>query len=365
METEKKYYPQLDAIRGLSFLAVFFFHAYKPNLTHTLFSRIISFFYNNLTLSIDVFFVLSAFLLTLLGIKEHEKKGSFSFKNYFIRRALRIWPLYYLLMFLSFVFIRMVAQRTGQQITLPPSSWYLFFVANYYTIGHVFFLQVLWTLSVEEQFYLIWGVCLRFLQKRLKVVILLFAIISISFNAWGAFQKEGIYFHTLTYLFDMMAGAYAAYCIQTNNNLLLLMQKLKGFKSVLFFLFLPLFFVLSFFIDGQLTGAYNNLFYAFTRFVFVIYCTLVIIDQMVNPSSILKLSKSVFLVYTGKISYGLYCLHGFVITFCGLILQKYSIEIPSILRVTVLLLITFILATMSYYLIEKPFLRLKNKWASS
>ena len=92
------YFPQLDAIRGLSFLAVYFFHAIHPHFGEDFFGRMGQFFYNNLVLSIDVFFILSSFLLTWLGINEYKARGNFSFINYFIRRVLRIWPLYFLLM---------------------------------------------------------------------------------------------------------------------------------------------------------------------------------------------------------------------------------------------------------------------------
>jgi peptidoglycan/LPS O-acetylase OafA/YrhL len=363
MTAEKKYYPQLDAIRGMSFLAVFFFHAYKPEFGASLFQQILFFIYSKLTLSIDVFFVLSAFLLTLLGINEFQKNGRFSFKNYFIRRALRIWPLYYLLMFLSFVIIKMFAQHLGEQVTFPPASWYLFFVSNYYSIGHVFFLQLLWTLSVEEQFYLIWGFCLLLFQKNLKIVMAVFVSISIVFNFWGAVQNKSIYFHTLTYLFDMMAGAYAAYCVNKNNHISQWTLKLIGFKSLLFYFFLPIFFFFCYFIDKSLTGQLNNVFTVVMRFGFIIYCCLVIIDQMINPKKVLNFSKRAFLVYIGKISYGLYCFHGFVITFCGLILKKYQIEIPSFLWALILLLITIFIASISYRFFEKPFLNLKEKLA--
>ncbi len=363
MMKQKKYFPQLDAIRGLSFLCVFFFHAYKPILGNSVIEKILAYVYSNLTLSIDVFFVLSSFLLTFLGISEYQKYGKFSFKNYFIRRALRIWPLYYLLMFFSFVILKKIALYSGLQLTLPPSGWYLFFIANYYSIGHVFFLQVLWTLSVEEQFYLVWGICLTLFQKKLKTVILLFILVSVIFNLWGGIQNLSIYFHTLTYLFDMMAGAYAALCVYNKSNIVKVLQRLSGLKSVLFYLILIPFFIGCYFISGSLNEILNNIFSVMMRFAFIIYCCLVIIDQMVNEQRIFDFAKNRIIVYTGKISYGLYCFHGFVISICGIVIQKYKIEIPSVFLLFILLIITFIVASLSYYIIEKPFLKLKGKLA--
>ncbi len=361
MLQEKKYYPQLDAIRGLSFLAVFFFHAYKPKFGSDSFSKLISFFYEHLTLSIDVFFILSAFLLTLLGLREFDERGSFSFKNYFVRRALRIWPLYYLLMFLTYVIITIIAKYAGQEITLPPAQWYLFFAANFYNIGHVFFIKVLWTLSVEEQFYLIWGICLFYFQKNIKIVLALLAAVSIAFNIWGAFNGRSIYFHTLTYLVDMMAGAFAAYCVNKNNKVAITISKMNGYKSILFYLFLPVFFTICYFIDKSFLGIANNIFAFIMRFVFVVYCCFLIIDQMVNTNNTVDLSKGTFLVYTGKISYGLYCFHGFVITFSSTIFIKLKINAPPFLLAFIMLFITFFIASLSYKFLEKPFLNLKGK----
>ena len=166
MQVKSKYYfPQLDSIRGLSFLAVYFLHAVHPHFDSGFFSRILQCLYNNLVLSIDVFFILSSFLLTWLGINEYKEKGDFSFINYFIRRALRIWPLYFLLMIFSFVLVPYASAYINLRVTLPPAYYYLFFISNFYLEGHVYFLRFLWTLSVEEQFYIVWGLCLLLFQK--------------------------------------------------------------------------------------------------------------------------------------------------------------------------------------------------------
>ena len=80
-EGSKYYFPQLDAIRGLSFLAVYFVHAFHPDFGTGFFKELLQYLYNNLALSIDVFFILSSFLLTWLGINEYKVKGNFSFMN--------------------------------------------------------------------------------------------------------------------------------------------------------------------------------------------------------------------------------------------------------------------------------------------
>ena len=313
-------------------------------------------------LSIDVFFILSSFLLTLLGVNEYKKNGNFSFKNYFIRRALRIWPLYFLIMFFSFVVLKLVKAYTGQQITLPPAGWYLFFISNFYLSSHVFFLRLLWTLSVEEQFYLIWGLCLLLFQKHLSWVISLLSLISILFIFVATANKIGIYFNTLTYIIDMMAGAYAAFCITQNNALVNYIKHLNKNKIYWYYISMPVLFVLYYFTDNAATELFKEFLPEIFRLFFIAYVSLVIIEQMVNVSSGLNLSKNKLLIYTGKISYGLYCIHGMVISFGIMALKKMSFKLPGLIEAFILLLITFALASISYVVIEKPFLKLKGRF---
>ena len=351
MIEQKKYFPQLDSIRGISFLVVFFYHAVKPTFGHSWIERFLAFLYSYMPLSIDVFFILSAFLLTFLGMTEYEKKGKFSFRNYFIRRALRIWPLYYLLMIFSFGILKIVQLYTGQQITLPPAEWYLFFVSNFYLPDHVFFLRLLWTLSVEEQFYLVWGICMLIFQKNLKWIMFIFSIISIIFIVIQTLRGVGIYLHTLSYVVDMMAGAFAAFSIKKHNGIVKFFQSVSKKQGYLFYTFLPILFTFYFFIDKASTGISKQLISELVRFIFIIYCSLIIIDQMVNSKPVINLSNKKLLVYTGKISYGLYCFHGFVISFGILLLKKTELILPNIVSGFIFLLLTFLLATFSYYFI--------------
>ena len=215
----KYYFPQLDAVRGLSFLAVYIFHAFHPQFGTGFFGRMLQYFYYNLSLSIDVFFILSSFLLTWLGINEYKARGNFSFINYFIRRALRIWPLYFLLMIFSFVLVPYASIYFHVPITLPPAYYYLFFVSNFYLEGHVYFLRFLWTLSVEEQFYLFWGICLLLFQKRLMACVAVLGGVSLCYTMYAIQNHIPHDLNTLTYLFDFAMGILAAVLMHRQNSI--------------------------------------------------------------------------------------------------------------------------------------------------
>lgn len=357
----KYYFPQLDAIRGLSFLAVYFVHAFHPDFGTGFFNRMLQYFYDNLVLSIDVFFILSSFLLTWLGINEYKVKGNFSLINYFIRRVLRIWPLYILLMIFSFVLVPYAADYFHIPVTLPPAYYYLFFISNFYLEGHVYFLRFLWTLSVEEQFYLFWGLCLLLFQKRMLLCVLLLAGISMAYTIYAAQSGSDGYYNTLIYLFDFAEGILVAILMHQGNHIVMIFKKMTAIKSILFLLLLPVFFIIIFCITYFAPEFFGYWADIIIRYVFIIYTGFFIIDQMVNEKTVLKLESQRLLVYTGKISYGLYCFHGIVLTFGMAVLQKLEINMHSVLRVSLFLCINYLIASISYKFIERPFLKFKDK----
>ncbi|MBL0144567.1 MAG: acyltransferase [Chitinophagaceae bacterium] len=170
-----------------------------------------------------------------------------------------------------------------------------------------------------------------------------------------------VYFHSLTYLNEMMAGAYLAYSIKQNNKIIQFVRSFNWKQSLIFYFFIPLFFVAYFFLDKMCNGIANNILYVIMRMLFIIHCCLLVADQLFNINSIFNLANKKLVVYTGKISYGLYCYHGFVISFGTIGFKKSGIILHPLLSTFILLIITFIIASFSYRYIEKPFLKLKDK----
>ena len=352
------YYPQLDSIRGLSFLGIFIYHAVHPEFDSSFPAKLAGYLYHQLPLAIDVFFILSSFLLTRIGLEEYEKKGNFSFLNYFTRRALRIWPLYYLIMVSSFLIFPLIARQAGLIMSLPEPWYYLFFVSNYYYVDHVFFLRILWTLSVEEQFYLLLGISLRFFRKKLNLIFYFFIAASILFTLYSYFSEVETYFHTLTYFIDFaIGGLFALYC-HRNDNKVVWLSRLKKGGMLLFYLYLPVHFLIFFLIDSLGAGSPGHI---INRYLFIIYLSLLISEQLLNPRRIRLLEKNRFLIYTGKISYGLYCFHGMAITGFDVLKEKFHWQISQYILAFLILGVNFLIAGTSYAFFEKPFLRLKDK----
>lgn len=358
----QKYYPQLDAVRGFFFLLVFLYHAWHPVLDTGFLPRIFHAFYEKTYLSMDVFFVLSSFLLTWLGINEYKSSGSFSFRKYFMRRVLRIWPLYYSIMAFAFLLLPFLSSRTGITVTLPPASWYLLFVSNFYNGEHVYFLRFLWSLSVEEQFYLLLGCCLFLFQKHLRIIFTLILLVGIGFNLWAIITGTAFYFNTLTYFFDFAIGSFLAWCIAYSKRFALFFQGFSKRRSFIlylgFFLSVSAAFIAH---DRMAKGLAFDITELIIRFGFIVFITIILAEQVLNDNTVLPIDRSRFLVYTGKISYGLYCFHGIVLTFGTILLERIHIR-TNILTILLLFGINYLIATLSYMILEKPFLRLKDRF---
>ena len=346
----------------MSFIAIFLFHTLRISYSNSGFGNFAQYVFNHLPFAIDVFFILSSFLLTYLALNEYEKRGNFSFKNYFTRRVLRIWPLYYFILIIAFIIVPLAANWLHVKMTLPPPFYYIFFLANFYVIDHVFFLRLLWTISVEEQFYLLWGICLRFWYKNLQAIILVFFIVSIAFSLYAILNGVSFYFNTLTYLFDFGSGSLAALFIFRNNKIVNAFRNLSVAGTFAFYCYLPFHFFIFYFLNRNFTGVANDIIELINRYVFIIYISLFITEQMVNISRTRIFEKSRFLIYTGKISYGLYCFHGITILLINLLATHFKIDMPNWALVIIYFLCNYLVATISYNYLEYPFLKLKKKW---
>src|ERR1035438_3416002 len=156
------YVPQLDGLRGIAILAVLLYHlgGRFPAL-HVEFATIYGF------AGVDLFFVISGFLIT--GILLDSVGSEHYFRNFYVRRMLRIWPLYFALLAFVFILLPMVVPALRGRIFAQCHPWqsYLVFAQNFFVrdfgIGPV---GVTWSLAIEEQFYLVWPLLLFLLPRK-------------------------------------------------------------------------------------------------------------------------------------------------------------------------------------------------------
>ncbi|AVR43999.1 hypothetical protein C7S20_01255 [Christiangramia fulva] len=317
----------LDSLRFLAFLFVFLFHT----------ASYFSFGF----LGVDFFFVLSSFLLTFLALKEIEKTGGFSQRNFFIRRALRIFPLYYLLISLSFLLLPVILGLFKMTVTLPEHPFLFWtFLGNYDRSDFFMPLKFFWSIAVEEQFYLLFLILSLFFRKYLLWIIgglLTFYLAYIFLDQIFLTNDYKTVFYHFANFSCGMAGGY------------LFFKKRNSIK-----LWLPAFLILFplVFISFQIPSLFNlALSCWFVSLIFVSWK----LSFFIKKNWLFRCSE-----YLGKFTYGLYVYSGFVIIFY----KKIEIFDSKALTVAAMLVTTFLISFFSYHFFEKHFLHLKKKFRS-
>jgi peptidoglycan/LPS O-acetylase OafA/YrhL len=299
-------------------------------------------------MGVDLFFVLSGFLIT--GILVDTKKSAAYFKNFYVRRCLRIWPLYYSVLFLMFVVVPLLRPSEAKSVFGAQSSpWWAFplFIQNCLVripTQATGLLGVTWSLAVEEQFYLVWPLVVRLCSEDLLRKISFGAIcISPVLRFYLARSGINLYSNTFCRMDGLMAGALLALVIRSDA-------------------FVPSRFVggawITLFISGSsalLVDRFHArwIVFSFVAMASVSFVYLALFSEQVFLQTALK---NRFLAYTGTISFGIYLLEKLPLDAVkALNLEKYPL-----LAFPITTAMTYALAALSWNILERPFLRLKR-----
>jgi len=361
-----KYFKELNALRFIGFVGIFFGHVFFSNDIEIVNSKIYSSLYSYGKIlgfiSIDSFFVLSSFLITWKGLEELKVTKKFQFKNFLIRRSLRIWPLYFLVILLGFLIEFMKSYYT-QDISSLPSFWsFILFILNFDIIKNgyefLFFMVFMWSISVEEQFYIFWALVLKWFQNHLLKVSLLIILISIIFRIYFIDDSLNLNFHTVSALGNFGVGALAAIAAFRNSFLITKIRDFSKTQIVIIYLISLLIFI-------AIPSLQNHdLFIVIQRVLFSFVFAFIILEQTYCQQSIFKLSRIKYFNFFGKISYGLYCYHGIMIT----IVLKFSDYFGESLFTSIFIFPTLIFcgtllfSHLSYKFFESKILKLKTKY---
>jgi peptidoglycan/LPS O-acetylase OafA/YrhL len=354
------YQPELDGLRFYAFLGVFVCHTLPFEAS----------FYHGLHLpmswlwgatvkagaaGVDLFFALSAFLITSLLLREREETGDISLKHFYFRRILRIWPLYFLVIGLGLVLSHTMA---NQHLPWYYVAGYLLFAGNWV---HAVFGRPesiafpLWTVSIEEQFYLIWPLLVKRLERRGLIVagvviFLLATVCRIGFVLAGV--SGGYIYYGSTARCDSIAlGILIALFadrlpeLTRTARLLLVSGGLVGWIAA------------SAWLTDQ-PGAISMREVP-GRLIIALAAGAMLYGCLYSRS---KLLTGAWVVELGKVSYGLYLLH-----LTGLLLAKsvlHPISGTALLATKAVgFVLTLLLAFASYRWVESPFLRMKDRFA--
>jgi peptidoglycan/LPS O-acetylase OafA/YrhL len=364
--TGRFYRPELDGLRFLSFLVVFISHAYLISPRMFAGSGPMMAEVGRWALAaghcgyaaVAVFFVLSSYLITELLLREHDRNGKLDVPAFYARRALRIWPLYFFFLILMLI----VEPRLGMPgIPAADVPWYLAFLGNWQIVwnGQIprSAAQILWTVSIEEQFYLIWPLLIALVSpKRLGwmcAALLVFGQITRGVMVASGSPFYAIHFHTCVQ-FDAIAwGGLLAVAMRNGvfANWPVVVRRGMFFGGA----------VLA--VVTQRCLAEDKPFAAWPMAaypLFAIAALMIVAGVMRTSEQESSWLTHPWLARLGKISYGLYVWHLFAI----LLTYKFGWCRPQSVWTSLYALpMTIAMAEISYQWIEKPFLRWKEHFS--
>jgi peptidoglycan/LPS O-acetylase OafA/YrhL len=376
-EKAQVYFPGLHGLRFFAAMMVVFshvelmkdYHGY-PNLYASNLAV-----YESGRMGVTLFFVLSGFLISYLLLTERKVTGSISVKKFYGRRILRIWPLYYLLVFLTFIVLPRISFFAVPKYSAALPAFFLYTFPLFLLLlpqlalsifEPVPFAEPLWSIGVEEQFYLLWPLMMKYVRKFLAlsigIIIGALALKQIVFllaEANRASPSLKYWNYLINYLYFtriecMAVGGLGAWLVFAQH------------KRVLKIIFHPLFQLLLYaltiylLVTESYKPVYNYVVYA------VCFC-LIIINVAANPHSLIRIENRLF-IFLGNISFSIYMFHEIVIKMImeGLVrmwgmsfndaasnLALYALSIAGTLGVSAI----------AYYGFEKRFLRLKSSFA--
>ena len=355
IETDKVfelgYSRPLDGLRGVAVLAVMAFNAHLS-------------FFKGGYIGVDLFFVLSGFLITSLLVQEFHRTANINLRNFYYRRALRLLPALFVLMLFISAYAAILQPKEKAVTTWNGVLCTLFYVANWAQTGDagIGALSHCWSLSVEEQFYLIWPLLLILLLKsrfkRWGILVTLGLMMAASF-VWSALLSyKGVGSNRIYLGSDTRAGELLVGCLVALFLHWGLVPKTNVVRNALRFISILTFAFIGYTVVA--VEAKSAFLYRGGFFLISVGTAGVIAYILFFPSIVSKVMRFRPLVWTGRISYGLYLWHFPIFEGSRQALEN---RLNSFVYQGLRFGAVFIVATASFYLLEKPFLKLKQRYS--
>jgi len=369
------YFKNLDTIRFIAALMVFLGHAVSPSyqylpIKNSIWEKLL-FAISNGGTGVSIFFVLSGFLITYLLINEYEFANKISLRNFYIRRILRIWPLYFLIIVFSFVIYPTMKSLIGLNNPIGSNMLYhLVFLSNFDVINiekncfgsDAMSQNITWSVSIEEQFYLFWPLIFVLFPRKLWLYLIVFVILaSLLFRVLNSNDEIILYFHTFSVLLDLGIGGLLAFLIKSNEKIKRFFEGSGTFVHISFFM---ISFILIFWSDFLFSFNYGS---AVGRFFISTSFALIISAQaMTKMESKLSLSNVTIASNLGKYTYGIYLIHPIAMTLVDVFARISKVPQNNFINLIALSIVSFsltlLLSKLSFKYYESLFLFYKRKF---
>lgn len=342
--------PELDGLRGLAIALVLIYHCHTK-LESTHFDVIAKWGW----VGVNLFFVLSGFLIT--GIIADSREDPRFFRNFYARRALRIWPVYVLVLLMNYLAVPWIFGSfwwSVDQMRSAPWLHYIFFVQNLFFIALPGTLGPTWSLAIEEQFYVFWAPVARFFRNGALLPFLIAVLIASPFMRLANFRFVTPT-NTLTHLDGLAIGSMIALGLRTIEFSRSALRRfaalglLFGISGVILMIFHG-----SAFTDSLLALGFGGMLLA----------ALLVTGHRSWYGTLLKARP---LNYLGKISYGLYMIH----ILCFVVIGSFDLKMErfgmwgDLAVVAVRMALSIGAATVLWYGFERPILKLKRYFISA
>ena len=350
----KLFLPGLNGLRAMAAMSVVFSH-----IGHNLHRfGLPKFTWDLAGFGVTIFFSLSGFLITYLLLLEKQKDNIIHIKNFYIRRVLRIWPLYFLYLSLALLVIYIENRNVVPGIL----ACYIFLAANIpFILGHPLpYVAHYWSLAVEEQFYLFWPWLVKKSNSLFQVLVgFIGCMLLLKFLFRYVEIRTGndiLYTIISVTRFHCMAiGALGAYLYYYNNKIFLSITQ-NMLIQLLAWLNIAIIAINKFHIASIIDNE-----------IVAITTVILIINQIANPKTVISLEKPL-LDFLGKISFGMYVYHPLIIVLVAIAFRPQLSLLSEWIQYSVIYLVipslTIFTAWLSYNFYEKRFLKMKTQFST-
>lgn len=340
------HWPELDGLRTIAVGLVVLTHAWEYPEGYTLLNRFIAAGW----MGVDLFFVLSGFLIT--GILRRTRNAARYFLNFYARRTLRIVPAYLALLVLVMGVLPFFSSSPALDQVLESRWWYFLYLSNFILAAggwQLFLLDITWSLAIEEQFYLIWPAIVRWVNRLVPICLALIVTLPLlRLVLW----QVGVSWAWLHMMMPLRADAFALGAL-----LALYQPKQKHVERLLIAAGTLLVLLIGSGAFGLGSRLVSTIGYTLTGLVAV---TLVALAR--DRHRWVRWLGRRPMIQVGRVSYGIYLFHPLCLLVAGQILPA-PLGLPGLVtRVLLVSVLAFTVASISFYAYEQPILRLKRRF---